>query len=247
MHLEEFAEGSSFFHRLDPRVKLATFIPFVFSIAFFKGMKQAIAGLIVSILMTFFSKLSLKRLFSRLIAVNIPIFILWLFLPFSHPGDIVLKICGLSMTKEGIEYALLITIKANAIVLSTISLTGTSEIFSLAHALMHLKAPSKLVHLFFFFYRYITVIHDEYIRLKRAMIVRAFKLRTNIHTYRSIANLIGMLIVKSYERSQRIYNAMLCRGFKGRFFVLNHFRIRKEDKTFVIVMIFIMISLILLG
>jgi len=43
---------------------------------------------------------------------------------------------------------------------------------------------------------------------------------------------VGMLIVRSYERSQRIYQAMLCRGFKGRFPVASHFRLRKGDVVF---------------
>lgn len=246
MHLEEFAEGSSFFHKLDPRVKIVIFIPFVFSIVFFQSIRQALAGLLISILMSFSAKLNLKRLASRLIAINVPIMVLWFFLPFSYPGEIIFEIGRFSVTNEGVRYTFLITLKANVIVLSTISLIGTSEIFSLAHALIHLKAPSKIVHLFFFFYRYISVIHEEYNRLKRAMIVRCFKPGTNVQTYKSIAYLVGMLLVKSYDRSQRIYNAMLCRGFKGRFFVLDHFSIRKEDIGFAIVMMSLTISLILL-
>lgn len=245
MHLEEFAEGDSFFHKLDPRAKLLVFFPFVFLVAFSQNIEQVLVGLFISILMSFIAKLNPNRLFSRLIVVNIPIFVLWFFLPFSYSGKTILEIGRFSVTEEGLKYTILITIKANTIVLSTISLIGTSEIFSLAHAFIHLKVPSKIVHLFFFFYRYISVIHEEYESLKRAMIVRCFKPRTNIHTYRSIANLIGMLLVKSYDRSQRIYKAMLCRGFKGRFFVIDHFRIRKEDIAFVIIMLFVIIFLIL--
>jgi cobalt/nickel transport system permease protein len=245
LHLEEFAEGNSLFHKLDPRLKLIIFIPIVFSIAFFSNIKQVSLGLLISLVMTLYSRLDFRKLAARLIAVNIPILLLWFFLPFSYPGEIVLEIGRFSMTDKGINQTLLITVKANAIVMTTISLIGTSEIFSLAHALIHLRVPSKIVHLFFFFYRYISVIHEEYERLKRAMIVRSFKPRTNAHTYRSIANLIGMLLVKSYERSQRIYNAMLCRGFKGSFHVLSHFEIKRQDILFCIIMIFILFILYL--
>jgi len=87
-------------------------------------------------------------------------------------------------------------------------------------ALHYLYVPNKLVHIFFFSYRYIHVINLEYLRLTNAVKVRCFIPRNNLHTYKSFAYLIGMLILKSYERSRRIYNAMLCRGFKGKFYIL---------------------------
>ncbi len=232
MHLEEFAEGNSFLHRLDPRIKFITIIPYIFVIAFMQGTKGPLLALIVSFSLIALSQISLKKLTKRMIVVNTFIFILWIFLPFSYPGEVVLNIGPLDATREGLLYALSITFKANAIVLATIAILGTSEIFSLAHALVHLKVPDKLVHLFFFFYRYISVLHEEYSRLKNAMVIRCFRPKTNMHTYKTYAYLIGMLIVKSYDRSRRIYNAMLCRGFKGKFPVISHFEFKKSDLFF---------------
>lgn len=242
MHLEEFAEGSSFFHRLDPRVKFITFIPFVVTIAIMQGIKAPFAGLIVSIIMAVAAGLDARRLLNRLLIVNIPVLLLWFFLPFSHSGEELFRVFSFSVTSEGLFHALSITLKTNAIVIATIAMLGTSEIFSLAHGLVHLNIPVKLVYLFFFFYRYISVIHSEYTRLRRAMSVRRFKAKTNAHTYKTLGNLIGMVIVRSYERSQRIYSAMLCRGFKGTFPVITHFRFRLSDAIFGVVMAVITIS-----
>ena len=232
MHLEEFAEGSSFLHRLDPRVKFLAIVPYVLVIAIMPGQTGPFAALLVSTLLTALARIDMKKLLSRLVAVNVFIFLLWVFIPFSYPGEAVFQIGPLTATREGILYALSITLKTNAIVLATIAILGTSEVFSLAHALIHLKVPDKLVHLFFFFYRYISVLHEEYSRLKNAMLIRCFRSGTNMHTYRTYAYLVGMLIVRSYERSQRIYQAMLCRGFKGRFPVASHFRLGKVDVAF---------------
>jgi cobalt/nickel transport system permease protein len=236
MHLEEFAEGKSFFHKLDPRVKFLTFIPYIMVIAIANGLRIPVMALILSFIMAVIAELNKKKLLNRLIVVNIFVFILWLFIPFSYPGEEFFRIGPLIASKEGFLYVLSITMKTNAIVLATIAILGTSEIFSLAHAFVHLKVPSKLVHLFFFFYRYISVLHEEYTRLKRAMIIRSFKPGTNIHTYKSYAYLVGMLIVSSYERSQRIYSAMLCRGFTGKFPVIDHFSLRKSDIMFGLLM-----------
>ncbi|MEW6675703.1 MAG: cobalt ECF transporter T component CbiQ [Nitrospirota bacterium] len=236
MHLEEFAEGNSFFHRLDPRVKFITIMPYIFVIAIMQGTKGPLLALIVSLLMVSIARISVKKLIGRLIVVNTFIFLLWIFLPFSYPGDAVFHIGSLKATREGFLYVLSITLKANAIVLATTAILGTSEVFSLAHALVHLRVPDKLVHLFFFFYRYISVLHEEYERLKNAMTIRSFKAGTNMHTYRTYAYLVGMLIVRSYERSQRIYKAMLCRGFNGNFNIMSHFGLKKTDMVFCLLM-----------
>jgi len=239
MHLEEFAEGNSFFHKLDPRVKFLSFMPYITIIAVHNSLKIAFLALFISIIFIIIAKLKAKIVLHRIGVVNIFTLFLWLFIPFTKKGNAIFNIGTLIVYKESIYYVSLITLKTNAIVLATISILGTSDIFSLAHGLIHLKIPKKLIHLFFFFYRYISVLHEEYIRLRRAMIVRCFSPKTNLHTYKSIAYLIGMLLVKSYERSQRIYQAMLCRGYNGNFPIYRHFKTHKKDFVFMIIIYFI--------
>jgi cobalt/nickel transport system permease protein len=246
MHLEEFAGGNSFFHRIDPRVKFITFVPYITAIAVMQGIKAPLVGLMVSAVMILAAGIDMRKLLNRLIVVNLPILILWIFLPFGYPGEGLFSIGPFTATSEGVLYALSITLKANSIVMATIAILGTSEIFSLAHALVHLRAPVKLVYLFFFFYRYISVIHNEYTRLKKTLTARSFRPATNMHTYRTYANLIGMLIVRSYERSQRIYKAMLCRGFKGTFPVMSHFSLKNSDIAFSAAMALITVVIVII-
>jgi cobalt/nickel transport system permease protein len=247
MHLEEFAEGTSLFHRLDPRVKIVTLLPYIIVIAVMHGITLPALAFFVSAILILITRIDMKKLLSRLAVVNIFILLLWLFLPFSYPGIEVFSIGPLTATQEGFLYALSITLKANAIVLATIAVLGTSEVFSLAHALVHLKVPNKLVYLFFFFYRYITVLHDEYSTLRRAIKIRAFRPGTTMHTYKTYAYLVGMLIVKSYDRSQRIYSAMLCRGFTGKFPIIMHFHTHVRDYVFSFIMLSITIIMVALS
>jgi cobalt/nickel transport system permease protein len=69
-----------------------------------------------------------KKFLKGFIAVNFFIFLCWLFLPFSIPGKIILKIFKFNMTHEGIEYTLLITIKANLIFITNYVLIFSSGI-----------------------------------------------------------------------------------------------------------------------
>jgi cobalt/nickel transport system permease protein len=58
----------------------------------------------------------------------------------------------------------------------------------------------------------------------RAARVRGFQPMTNLHTYRTYAYVVGMLFVRAGERAERVQQAMLCRGFKRKFYCLQEFR-----------------------
>ncbi len=91
-----------------------------------------------------------------------------------------------------------------------------------------------------FTYRYIFVIEQEYARLVRALKVRGFKARTDMHTYRTVANLFGVLLIRSFDRAERVYKAMLCRGFQGRFHTLSLLSSTPRDYGFLLIMLTLM-------
>lgn len=237
MHLEEFSQGDSFFHHIDPRIKIVCFVPLAFVVALLQNVYAGVASLVCALICVFLAGIKARPLAKRFVVVNIFIMFLWVTLPFSMDGKVLFSLGGFDFTAEGALYTAIITLKANAIFLFTIAILGTSEIFSLAHALFHLKVPKKLVYLFFFFYRYISVLHQEYDRLVAALKIRAFSANTSFHAFKTYAYLVGMLFVNSYERSQRIYQALVLRDFRGDFPLINHFRLRKADFTFCAVMI----------
>lgn len=241
MHLEEFSEGSSFLHKADPRLKIIVFSVFSILCATATGIKLSLFYLVYSLFLIVIARVKIKPLASRVFVANFFIFFIWIFVPFSYPGSSYIEFGTLKMSHEGLKYALLITIKANAIIIATITLLSTSSVNSLAHAMLHLKVPKKLVTVFFLFYRYITVIHDEYLKIKRSALVRGFIPKTNIHTYKTYAYILGGMVIKSYERAEEIYKAMFCRGFQGFFPLFEHFKVRKTDIIFSIVSILIFI------
>lgn len=244
MHLEEFSEGNSFLHRADPRVKILIFALFSVLCAVTSGIKTPTLFLLYSFILLLIARLKIKSVLARLLIANFFIAFIWLFLPLTYPGNSHIKLGSIIISHEGLIYALSITMKCNAIIISTITLLSTSSIFSIAHAMLHLKIPKKLVTVFFLFYRYITVIHEEYLKIKKAIALRGFVPKTNIHTYKTYAYMVGGMLIKSYERADEIYKAMLCRGFKGYFPLFEHFHIRKIDIIFgfISILIFILIG-----
>jgi len=229
LNLEEFACGSSLIHRLDPRAKIAATVVFSVVVALNDSVVTSTAALAFPLLLLAAARVSVLDVLRRLALVNTFVVCLWFILPFTSGKTVLYSLGSLAVYAEGVHQALLITTKSNAIVLTVMALLGTSSVFSLVHALSHMGVPDKMVHLFFFCFRYIHVIHQEYQRLTKAMKIRGFKPRTDLHTYRAYAYLIGMLLVRSFDRSRRIVAAMRCRGFKGRFYILHDYRMKRHD------------------
>ena len=229
MHIDNFASGDSLLHRLDPRIKIIVAVLFSVVVALADRYSCLTVAVCLALALVFVARLSLTQVLLRLLAVNTFILFLWLFLPFTYGGEELFSVGPLHATREGVAYALLITVKSNAIVLALLALLATTPIITLGHAMSHLYVPDKLIHLFFFTIRYLQVLHLEYDRLRDAMKIRAFKARSNLHTYRSLAYLIGMLLIRSFDRADRIRKAMVCRGFHGKFYLLSHFELHRRD------------------
>ena len=243
---EQFTTGESFIHSLDPRVKIIVAILFSVVVAVSSNFLALFPALAVSLFLIILARLSMRRVFYRLLLVNGLILFLWLFLPFTHEGEALFTIGPLVGTKEGVLYAIQITVKCNAILLAMIALLATIPVFTLGHAMNQLCFPDKIVHLFLFTYRYIHVIFQEYRRLINAMKMRGFVPGTNMHTYRSYAYLVGMLLVKSYDRAERIHRAMLCRGFSGKYYTLSRFSIKIRDILYLSLMLAAIVGLVFL-
>ncbi|NVL92931.1 MAG: cobalt ECF transporter T component CbiQ [Desulfobacterales bacterium] len=243
---EQFSAGESIVHGLDPRIKIIVAILFSVVVAVSSSFLALFTALAVSLSLIVLARLSAKAVFYRLLLVNGLILFLWLLLPFTFKGEALFTIGPLIGTREGVLYASQITVKCNAILLAMIALVATIPIFTLGHAMSQLHFPDKIIHLFLFTYRYIHVIFQEYHRLTNAMKIRGFIARTNIHTYRSYAYLVGMLLVKSYDRAERVYEAMLCRGFSGRYYALSRFSIKTGDILYLSLMLAAILGLVVL-
>jgi cobalt/nickel transport system permease protein len=234
---EEFVSTDSLIYHLDPRVKIVVVLLFSVVVAVSNRFLVLLLALGLSFCIVLLARVPTRHLLRRLVPVNIFVLFLWFFLPFTIGGEPIFSIGPLAGTHQGVLYAARISLKANTIVGVLIALVGSSSILTLGHAMHELRVPEKLVQLFFFTYRYIHVIHREYIRLLGAMKVRGFQPGTNIHTYKTYAYLVGMLLVRSVDRAERVRNAMVCRGFTGRLYSLSEFSLKTSDIISFIVMV----------
>ena len=243
---EPFASGNSILHRTDPRIRLVVAALFSLVVALSFDFTALMVSLGVAVILAFLARLNPVMLFKRLLPVNGFVLLLWLFLPWTYSGETIYSLKGLEITRQGIELAAILTIKCNVILLLLVTLVSTMSFVTMGHALHRLGLPDKFVALFVLTYRYIFVIEQEYERITRALKIRGFIPRTNLHTYKTYAYIVGMLFVLATERAERVYFAMRCRGYNGRFYSLSEFRSSPGSLIFLLFMTVIICGIIYL-
>ena len=241
--LDRFASSDSPIHRLDPRVKVLSAVLAIFSNVFI-GDGKWLAFAVVWLLILFVTQQAtlnpivlLKR---SLIAI--PFSLVAITLLFTVDGNALfsweIATFTLSATDAGLTRFLTIVIRSWLSVQIAILLTMTTKLPDILHALRHLKVPTILVSIIAFMYRYLQVLIDEAQRLLRARASRSaavsgHKSGGSLRWRAKVAgNMVGQLLLRSFERSDRVYNAMVSRGYRGEMLTMNAHHMRSKDWGF---------------
>ena len=227
--IDRFASLNSPIHRFDPRAKIIAFLFLIFSIVFLNEVKLAFVGLLASIFFLILSKLPLRFALRHIRWVCLFIIPFFAIMPFTMEGSEICRIYGLKVTFEGVEYGALITLRALSAVILILPMIATTRFEDTMKALERLRVPGIMVQMLMFTYRYIFVFEAEWERMWRAIESRGFRLKTTLYALRMIGRAMGMLFVKSYERSERVYHAMRSRGYTGNQRTLSEFNLKRSD------------------
>lgn len=243
MHFDAFDryhETESFLHRLDPRVKVVVTVAFILSnallpdgawIAFgFSWLFLLFANLLSNLGIGFTFKRSLVALPFAIIAVTVL---------FSIPGKALTSfhflMWSFTITDVGLLRFVSILIRSWLSVQMAILMVAITRFPDLIHALEHLKIPAILTTIIAFLYRYLFVLADEVFRLMRARESRAAaapgrRSGGSVAWRAGVAgHMAGQLFLRSYERSDRVYNAMLARGYTGHMQTINPHELHRVD------------------
>lgn len=248
---EPLAGIASPIHALDPRARLAACVGLSLVAALAKQPATPLLIMGFGLMATLLSRPPWRYVLRQVLAVNVFIVFLWLVLPFTAPGveqrlPFELPL-GLTVSQEGIHLAGLITLKANAVFLCVLALLATIPVTALGQAMTALGVPAKLAFLFIFTYRYLHVIAEEYARMMDVAALRGFAPATDRRTYRTYGALVAMVLVRGYDRSQRVYQAMVLRGFQGAFPSLHRFNFRTTDRLFLFLSVAVGVMAVTLG
>jgi cobalt/nickel transport system permease protein len=123
----------------------------------------------------------------------------------------------------------MLTAKGLTLVTLMLVLLATAPLDATLKAAHALRVPGLLVQLGLLSTRYVYLLADELGRLRIALRVRGYRNRATRHCYRTVGHVTGTLLVRGYERAERVGQAMRCRGFDGQFRALTEFRTGPAD------------------
>ncbi|MGH7172024.1 MAG: cobalt ECF transporter T component CbiQ [Gemmataceae bacterium] len=232
------AQTTSFLSRLDPRWKLAALLIAAAVVATLHTLPATVAALAASLLLALLARLPARWFWQRLAAVALFLALFTLPLPWILTGEGPVWTYGsLRLSWHGVEVALLLAAKAIALVTLMLTAQATAPLEATLKAAHALGIPGLLVQLGLLTYRYVFVLADELRRLRIALRVRGYRNRVRRHSYRTAGHIAGTLLVRGYERAERVGQAMRCRGFDGQFRSLTAFATRPAD-----VVVFLLIT-----
>jgi len=224
LDIDRFAHLDSPLRRWDPRFKIFSLGFFVLGVALIKAIPLGAAALVVALVLVGMAGLPLHFVVGGVQWVVLFLLPFFVIMPLSYPGEVALHVAGLPFAWEGLRLAVLIALKAIAIVLTAYTVFGSNRFDISMLALQRLKCPKIIVQMLLFTYRYVFVFLAEMQRMETAMRARGFVKKADRHTLRVIGNFVGTLLIRSFERTERIYKAMLSKGYQGEFHTLVIFK-----------------------
>ena len=134
------------------------------------------------------------------------------------------------MSWHGMEAALLLTAKAITLVTLFLTAQATAPLETTLKAAHALSIPGLFIQLALLTYRYVFVPRRRAERVYGSLCAFAgYRNRISRHSYRTAGHIAGTLLVRGYERAERVGQAMRCRGFDGQFRSLTTFSSRPAD------------------
>jgi cobalt/nickel transport system permease protein len=235
--IDQYSGLDSFVHRLDPRTKLLCSLAFILAVVLTpQGTWKVYAVyLLILLVLIWLSRLPVKYILQRSLVIFPFVIMIAIFVPFFKQGQVAaswdIGSWHIAITYEGLAVLVNVIVKSWLCILCLIVLSSSTKFEQLLHGMYRLRVPQVFVQITSFMYRYMFVLADQAMRMQMARDSRNYGLnRSNI--FKTMGNMIGMLFIRSYERAEKIYAAMLSRGYSGEIVVVNQLRFRLPDAYF---------------
>lgn len=213
------SEASGVLRPLDARAKILSFIGLAVIVVTTPAREvwAFAAYAIVLALLVGLSRVSLRYFFKRLVVVIPFVVVVAVFVPFfGRAGSGGYSLGMVRLSTEGLVVLWNVVAKATLSVSSMIILGGTTSFPDMLEGLQRLRVPRVFVLIVSFMYRYSFVFADELERMQKAMAARNYRARWlwNVPT---LGHVLASLFLRSFNRGERVYVAMLSRGYDGTF------------------------------
>lgn len=144
------------------------------------------------------------------VAVAVPVFLA----PATEGDSLLLPIVGASVSRAAVLLLASVAVKGMLSVMTISLLIAVTGFQRMLRALQSLRVPRLFVTLMSFMWRYVGVLADEAARMMRARDSRG-RPRELTRRARVAGHMAGSLFIRSYERAERVGQAMVARGYDG--------------------------------
>ena len=211
---------ASYLINVDPVEKIISVLVLSLSLAFndIRNTFTFATILFCIICFVYLSIPSIKFLIRRMYII-IPFILFSFFLPFvSKSGSVLYQYKNIAIYQGGVFEMSNILLKSVAGVAMAVSLSSTTSQFDIIKGLDRLKFPKIFVSILSFALRYISVYTSEFQRIRLSMKSRGFK-NKGLSDSRSLAYAGSAMLIRGFERGEKVYSSMISRGFDGNLFI----------------------------
>ena len=220
--------------RLDPRSRIVAAFAGVVAAVTIGDARVLLGAIVLMAISGSFAGVRPSDLMRRLAHVEGFMAVLLVTTPFAVAGDPAFSIGPFVASWAGLERALVLLARVGLAATIVFTLVGGLEPVRFGHGLARLGVPERLVHVFLFAVRFVDLLRGEAARLRDALRARAFRPATSRHALATYGDLAGMLLVRAFERAERVDAAMRCRGFSGRLMLVTGERFGAVDAAFAV-------------
>jgi cobalt/nickel transport system permease protein len=247
MHIDidEMAHLNSIIHSMDIRAKIISILAAALIISSCRTIPAALISAAFTLLLTLLSGITLKFYLKKIYYPVIFLIPLFVFLPVSSGGETIFSAGPVNIYSDGIFISTLICIKVITIIILINIMISTATFRDTAAALRKLRVHDKMLNIILFTYRYFFVFFEALRKMKIALTLRGSEKRSTVKSLGTSANLAGSILVRSYEQTERTYQAMLLRGYSGRIVSDKIFKIKVGDIFLSIIIITIPLAVLL--
>ena len=210
-----YAHRAGPLHHLAPEVKIAAMIAFtIIVVATPRDEFAAFAGYAILLALVATAGRVKPLWLAKRAMIELPFVIFALVLPFAGHGERVTWL-GMSLSVDGIYGAWNIAVKGTLGVLASLLLAATTSMRALLDGLDRLHCPGIIIQIATFMLRYLDVLAEEARRMRIARLSRGYDPRF-LWQLKAFAIGVGALFLRAFERGERVYLAMIARGYTGR-------------------------------
>ncbi len=223
--LGQYYQADSVIHRLDPRVKLGTTVLFIISLFVFQGVWGYLAAGLFLVLVIRLSTVPFKFMVKGMRSIVFLLSITVIFNLFLTPGEPVVQLWKLTITREGIELAVLLAIRLSFLIIgsSVMTLTTTPNqltdgLEKMLRPLNKIKVPvHEIAMMMSIALRFIPILMEETDKIMKAQLARCadFDSGNLIKKAKSLVPLLVPLFISAFRRANDLAMAMEARCYRG--------------------------------